>query len=120
MTNHVGRLYSIAAALLVFFVLWVSIASRPWATHAADARLTALTSREQKLRRDSLIVKKVVERRWAVYRVQLARRNAAIAAVHLRQRRLTAAAHAAAPPVPYSSSAVRVVNLPPLTITKTS
>ncbi len=127
MTSHVGRLYSLALALLVFFVLWVGIAARPWASAAADPRVAALVAREQQLRHDSLIVKRIVAARWAVYKLQLAKRNTAIAAAQRRQSQLTAAATAAvrAPvaTVGLGSSqnpAVRIVNLPPLTITRTS
>lgn len=128
MTNHVGRLYSLALALLVFFILWVGIASKPWASPSADPRLAALAAREHQLRHDSVLVKQIVNRRWAVYRVQLAHRKAAIAAASLRQSQLAAAA-ARAPVASYSSTpvssyspapAVRIVNLPPLTITRTS
>lgn len=116
MTNHVGRLYSLALALIVFFVLWAGIAARPWASPGADPRAAALTAREQQLRRDAVLVKRVVERRWAVYRVQLAQRNTAIAAA---RRRLSAAA-ASVSNVSSTGPAVRIVNLPPLTITRTS
>ena len=63
MTNHVGRLYSLALALLVFFVLWAGIAARPWATPATDPRVAALVAREQQLRHDSVLVKKIVAAR---------------------------------------------------------
>jgi hypothetical protein len=129
MTSHTGRLYSLALALVLFFVLWAGIAAHPWvsASASADPRAKALVAREQQLRRDSVIVKKLVARRWAVYRVQLAHRKAEIAAAHQRQLAATAAA-ARAPVVSASyspssygaSPAVRIVNLPPLTITRTS
>ena len=60
MTSHVGRLYSLALALLVFFVLWVGIAAHPWASAGTDPRVAALVAREQQLRRDSVIVQKIV------------------------------------------------------------
>jgi hypothetical protein len=111
MTSHVGRLYALAIALLVFFVTWATVAARPWATasRSKDPRLVALAAREQRLRHESLVVRRIVNHRWAVYRVQLKRRNAQIATAHRAQL----AAAAAAPPV-------RVVNLPPLTVTRTS
>jgi hypothetical protein len=124
MTNHIGRLYSLALALLVFFVLWAGIAARPWASATADPRLTQLAAREQQLRHDSLLVTKIVNARWAVYRTQLAQRKLSIAAA--RQRQAAAVTAAAAPvvaapaPVSTASPVVRVVNLPPLTITRTS
>ena len=111
MTNHVVRLYALAISLLVLLVLWAAIAARPWqatAARPADPRLVALSAREQRLRHDAVIVKSVVDRRWAAYRVALARRNAQISNA---QR---AASLAAATP------SVRVVTLPPLTITRTS
>jgi hypothetical protein len=127
MTSHVGRLYSLALALLVFFVLWVGIAARPWASAPTDPRVAALVAREQRLRHDSLIVKRIVAARWAVYKLQLAQRNTAIAAAQRRQSQLTAAATAAvrAPVATVGlgspqNPAVRIVNLPPLTITRTS
>ena len=133
MTNHVGRLYSAALALLVFFILWVGIAAHPWAATTTDPRIAALAAREQQLRHDSVVVKKIVAARWSVYKVQLAERNKAIAAAARRQSQLNAAnaaaaAVAVAPQSPLAmvassssaSPAVRIVNLPPLTITRTS
>jgi len=124
MTSHVGRLYSLALALLVFFVLWVGVAAHPWASAGTDPRVAALAAREQQLRHDSLIVKKIVAARWTVYKVQLAQRTKAIAAAQRRQSQLNAAAAAVAQaPAGRSSSqgpGVRIVNLPPLTITRTS
>jgi hypothetical protein len=126
MTSHTGRLYALALAVVVFFLSWAAIAARPWAAAKQDARLTALTAREQRLRHDAVLVRRIVRHRWAVYRRQLAHRRAAIAAAQTRQRQLdAAAAAAAASAVSYSSGGgggggVRVVNLPPLTITRTS
>jgi hypothetical protein len=111
MTSHVGRLYALAIALLVFFVTWAAVAARPWAaasSRGADPRLRALALREQRLRHESLVVRRIVRHRWAVYRVRLYKRNAQIAAAHRAQ-----IAAASAPPV-------RIVNLPPVTITRTS
>ena len=127
MPNHVGRLYSLALALLVFFVLWVGIAAHPWATARTDPRMAALVAREQQLRHDSVMVKKIVVARWAVYRVRLAERNKAIATAVARQSQVNAARAAVvqAPAAIFASSsspssAVQIVNLPPLTITRTS
>jgi hypothetical protein len=87
MTSHVGRLYALALALVIFFLTWAVVASRPWkaAATAADPRVHALAVREARLQREAKLVN-------------------AIAA---------ARSHASAP-------AVRVVNLPPITITRTS
>ena len=115
MTSHVARLYSIAIALFVFFLTWSAVGARPWASSAgsqSDPRLTALAAREQRLRHESVAVQKLVRHRWAVYRVQLSKRQSQIAAAKRVQAQQAAAA-AAAP-------SVRVVSLPPLTVTRTS
>jgi len=108
-TNHVGRLYALALALVVFFLAWAVVAARPWATARADPRLKALAVREAQLRTEAKLVSRVVARRWAAYRTALRTRQAAIAA-------------AASAPVPtaYAGGSVRIVTLPPLTITRTS
>jgi len=135
MTNHVARLYALAAALLVFFVTWAAIAARPWASHSsakADPRWAALATREHRLRHEAIAVRRVVDRRWRVYQVQLAARKRAISLAVRRHQQALAAARAAAVTVSATSSApsysgsasaapsVRVVTLPPLTITRTS
>ena len=100
MTSHHGRLYALAASVLLFFVVWAGIAARPWATTKAatrDPRLVALAQREQRLRKEAGLVQQVVTRRYADYRrqfaaykVALARRQAQIAAasrrLHSRRR----------------------------------
>ena len=144
MTSHTGRLYALALALVVMFATWTAIATKPWVTQtaAADPRWTALATREQRLRHESIVVNRLVKRRWAVYRVQLHKRETQIAAAHRAQlavdRQAAAAAAAAAAqqaavaaapsyaapsyaaPVAAAAPPVRVVNLPPLTITRTS
>jgi hypothetical protein len=122
MTSHTARLYSVALALVFFFLAWAVIAARPWATAKPDPRLAALAAREARLRHDSVLVRRIVARRWRVYRTALAKRKAAIAAANRRQAQLAAAAvaPAAAAPAAYSAPSVRVVTLPPLTITRTS
>ena len=110
MTSHAGRLYALALALLVFFVAWSVFAARPWVSSAkADPRIAALAAREQKIRRESVVVRRTVQKRWVVYRAALKQRRALIAA---RQAQLAAA--------PVAGPSVRVVNLPPLTVTRTS
>ena len=124
MTNHVVRLYAFAGALLVLFLTWAAIAARPWAAHApakADPRWAALAAREHKLRHESIVVQRVVAKRWHVYRVQLAARQRAISAAAQRHRQqLAAASSYAAPSAGYSAPSVRVVTLPPVTVTRTS
>ena len=109
MTSQVGRLYSIAFALFVFFLTWVMIGARPWAASgAADPRLAALEKREQRARRQSAVVRRLVKRRWATYQAQLRRRQSQIAAAE--QAQLAAA----------QAPSVSVVDLPPVTSTRTS
>lgn len=129
MTNHLARLYALVAAVLVFFVAWAAIAAHPWQTQKAaaqDPRLAALQLREQRLRAEALAVKQVLNKRWAVYRAQLVLRKQEIAAVQAASTKARAASLASAqvPSAPSSGSAavpsVRVVTLPPLTITRTS
>lgn len=112
MTSHVGRVYATAITLFVFFLTWALVAARPFPSSSSpgtDPRLRALAVREQHLRRESIVVQKLVARRWATYRVQLTKRRSEIAAA--KQAQLAAAA--AAP-------SVRVVSLPALTVTRTS
>lgn len=141
MTNHVVRLYAFAGAVLVLFLAWAAIAARPWASHAAakaDPRWVALNARQQRLRHEALVVQRVVSRRWRVYRVRLNARQQAISAAVKRHEQQLAAARAAAaaaataisatpsysaPSGGYAAPAapsVRVVTLPPVTITRTS
>ena len=126
MTSHTGRLYALSLALVVFFLTWTVIAARPWVTARADPRLAALAVREQHLRQQSLVVRRLVQHRWAVYRVQLhdrqkqiAARQRQIAAAHQAQLAATAAAVSSAPSAAAGPS-VRVVSLPPITVTRTS
>jgi hypothetical protein len=113
MTDHVVRLYALAASLLVLFGAWATIAARPFASSAPreDPRWAALAAREQRLRQEAVVVRRVVARRWRAYRVRLAAREREIAAA-TRQR----AALASAPAAP----SVRVVSLPPVTTTRSS
>jgi hypothetical protein len=126
MTSHTGRLYALSLALVVFFLTWTVIAARPWVTAQADPRLSALAVREQHLRQQSLVVRRLVQHRWAVYRIQLhdrqkqiAARQRQIAAAHQAQLAATAAAVPSAPSAAAGPS-VRVVSLPPITVTRTS
>jgi hypothetical protein len=112
-TSNVGRLYALALALVVFFLAWAVVAARPWATPAADQRLKALALREARLRHEAQLVNRVVAQRWAVYRAALQTRRAQIAASKARATRLAASYTAPA-------ASVRIVTLPPLTITRTS
>jgi hypothetical protein len=138
MTNHVVRLYALAASLLVFFAVWLAVSTHPWpqsastAAPASDPRLARLAARERRLRLETRQVNLIVKRRYARYRRALARRNHANAALRAAHNRQLAAAHQAALAVaraasaPVSSSSVaappqvRVVTLPPVAATRTS
>ena len=122
MTSHIGRLYSLALALLVFFVLWAGIAARPWASTGTDPRLTALVGpraaapARQRARHE--------DRERPLDRLPGA---TGPAQDHDRGGQATAGRPAAVTPTaaPPASAAiaspvVRIVNLPPLTITRTS
>ena len=141
-TRHVIRLYVLAVSLLAFFLAWAAIAAHPWQAAASprrDPRLVALDVRERRLRRDAIETRRVIERRWARYRVRLGERRREIAAAHRRQLAAEHAAQAAAAaaaqaaaaqaaasaPTPAASAPaaappVRVVTLPPVTVTRTS
>jgi hypothetical protein len=122
MTSHVGRLYALALALVLFFLMWAVVAARPWSAQAADPRLKALTAREVRLRREARLVNRVVTRRWALYHKELRARTALIAAVKARiaQQQAAAQRQVVSYAAPAASPSVRVVTLPPLTITRTS
>lgn len=109
MTDTSHRLYAVVVAAVVFLVSWAAVAARPWSAPPQDPRLVALAQREQRLRADAVIVKRVVAQRMADYGAALQRRQAEIAAVRAQ------AAQPAATPV-----SVRVVQLPPLTVTRSS
>jgi hypothetical protein len=108
-TSH--RLYAVVAAAVVFLVTWAAVAARPWASATPDPRLAALAQREQRLRAEARLVQRIVDERQAAYRIALKARQAQIAAVRARSQQATRAA---------ARPAVRVVELPPLTITRTS
>jgi hypothetical protein len=111
MTDRSHRVYAVVIAVVVFFLTWAAVAARPWATAKPDPRLAALAQREQRLRADAKLVQQVVDRRLAAYQLALQARKAQIATAQARSLQVAQAA-----PAP----AVRVVNLPPLTITRTS
>ena len=91
MTSHVARLYVAAGSLLVFFLAWAGIAAHPWSSGSA---ITASSTSTQAL---------------AAYEERL--RYDAVLLSRLSTRRAQ---------VPAAAPQVRVVTLPPLTITRTS
>jgi hypothetical protein len=96
-TSHVGRLYVFAVSIFVFFLMWALVDTKPWTTAKASPQAQLIALREQALRRETKLVNRILQERAA--------------AAKARSRQLAAAA-----PTP----AVRVVTLPPLTITRTS
>lgn len=95
MASHTGRLYATALALVVFFLGWAAIAARPWVTTAkVDPRMQVLAVRQAALQQQAKLVATIV-----------AQRHAAAATAATTQN---------------VSAAVKVVNLPPLTVTRTS
>jgi len=95
MTSHVGRLYSLAFALVVFFLAWAVVAARPWAAATKpDPRAKALVVRANRLRHEAVILDRLL----------------------LAQQRTRATAAATPAPAPR----VRIVTLPPITITRSS
>lgn len=96
MTNHVVRLYALAASILGLFLAWAGISAAPWPAEkpapaaAQDSTTAALAEYRQRLRRDASLVHRILERRD-------------------RQQQALAS-----PPV------VRIVSAPPVATTKTS
>ena len=105
MTNQIARLYVLVVGVLAFFLAWAGVAAHPWAAAPAkDPRLAALIARQHRVQIQSIRVKRIVDARQALYRRQLGVRNAAAS------QQLAIAAQ----------PSVRVVNLPPLVVTRTS
>ena len=92
---RLARLYVFAVALLVFFVTWAVVAARPWAP--APRRASAV--------QDPRVAALVVREKRIRAEVLLVRK--------LRAQRTQQIGAAPAP-------APRIVNLPPLVITRTS
>ena len=103
MTSQLARLYALVSAVLVFFLAWAAVAAHPWAPQAGTDPQTrgARGTSAANCSVDSLRVKQIVDRRWATYRSELASRT------HSR-------------PECAATPSVRVVNLPPLVVTRTS
>jgi hypothetical protein len=145
MTSNLGRVYAITLAIFVFFLSWAIIAARPCVSAPeakTDPRILALNAREQRLRRDAVEIRAIVQKRWTVYRAQLVRRKHQIVLRKKAQQKLLAQQalaaqqaqvvrsapssptyHSAAPaPSAPSAPIVRVAPpaAPPATKTKTS
>jgi hypothetical protein len=123
MTRQLARAYAATGAILVLFLAWAVISASPWSTASAsaDPRAAALQAREAKLRHEAVVVRREVRHRWAVYRVRLAHRQHEIGvAERAHQRQVASARAAAASAASYSAPSVAVVQLPALTVTRTS
>ncbi|MGZ4380295.1 MAG: hypothetical protein ACXVZ2_06225 [Gaiellaceae bacterium] len=114
MTNHVGRLYAAAVGVVVLFLSWAAVAAHPWATTKASPQLQLIALREQALKRETALVNTILRQRAAA-----ARTTKLIAAQSARQSQ-QAQPVPISQPVQAAQPSVRVVTLPPLTITKTS
>jgi len=104
MTNHAARLTVASASILVLFLAWAIIAAHPWPARqsaATDPRILALNARAAALRSEAAALERLLAARAG------GQAGAGAATV-------AAGAASAAPP------AVKVVTLPPLTITRTS
>ena len=119
MTNQIARLWTVVAGVVVFFLAWAAIAAHPWRqADSVDPRLAALAARQQVLARQSVQVQRLVDRRWAAYRVALKQRQTAIlqantAAAAATQAQAQAQAQAVSAAVPAAAPPARVVTLPP-------
>jgi hypothetical protein len=93
--TSVTRLFAVAFASLAFTLSWALVAARPWASSKQSAQVQLIALREQALRHETKLVNQI-----------------------LRERAARAAALRSQRPAP--QPAVRVVTLPPLTITRSS
>ena len=99
MTSHLARLYAASGAIIAFFLLWMTIAAHPWAAAEPvtpqDPRLVALAQREKRLQKRAAEVKRIVDRRWAIYERRVAKRewqNSVALQQHLKQLEASQAA----------------------------
>lgn len=141
MRSTTARLYVLAGTLAVFFVLWATVAAKPWTAASAatkpalDPRLRALNRWGRRLRHEARAVDNTLALRWRDYRRRLHVREREIAAVRRRhaqelaraQAAAGAAASVAASYVPAASTGVvalppkvTVVTLPPAAAPATS
>lgn len=77
MTSTLGRVYAIAAALVVLFLGWAAVAAHPWDAAPTDPKVAALEARRAQVRHDAAEAKRVVAARWARYerRLEVRRRE---------------------------------------------
>ena len=91
MTSTLGRVYAIAAALVVLFLGWAAVAAHPWDAAPTDPKVAALEARRAQVRHDAAEAKRVVAARWARYERRLEARRRAEAGY--RRRLAVAMAH---------------------------
>jgi hypothetical protein len=119
------RLYLLGVTFVAFFVLWATVAAKPWTAASAatkparDPRLKALDRWERRLHREARAIDRTLARRWRDYRRRLRVREHEIAATRRRYAQELAAARASASraaPAATSYAAApstQVVSLPP-------
>jgi biotin carboxyl carrier protein len=115
MTDHVRRLYAVAAGILLLFLCWAAVAAHPWQASARSTeqrQLAALHRRELAIRREAIRVRGIVRRRWASYRVALRHRELQIAAARSRHEAALAAARVAAAQAAAASAAQASASAP--------
>ena len=124
MTNHVARLYALVARRARLLRRLGGDRRPPVAgTLGHDARTRA--SRRSSCASSGSAPRRSpssasLDRRWAAYRAQLALRKQEIAAVQKANAKAASLASVQSSPSYSAAPAVRVVTLPPLTITRTS
>ena len=97
MKSQLGRVYVLAIAVLLFFVMWALISAHPWASQAAvDPRVAKLQLREQQVRQEVARAKKIVTARWTAYNRNAKRRQVQIAVANRRREAAWARAMAIA------------------------
>lgn len=87
MKSQIGRVYILAIALLLFFVLWATVSAHPWSSKSAvDPRVAKLQAREQQVKREVQRARRVVALRWRNYQRDLRHRQAQIDDANRRRR----------------------------------
>ncbi|MFN8110399.1 MAG: hypothetical protein U0Y82_11235 [Thermoleophilia bacterium] len=98
-TSDSARAYAVGIVVVLFLVVWATVAGRPWAGPTAvaprDPRMAALDRWEAHLQRRAKMVQRTVDRRWARYQTRLRERIAADG----RLRMPAGATRRAGPPV---------------------
>lgn len=85
MTNSVGRIYAIALAVVVFFILWATIAANPFGqsnkvSATSDPKLLALQARQTAVQNQAIKASQTLNKRWATYRAALIQQKGSLTA----------------------------------------